>query len=133
MSTISIQSVSKRFPNGVKALSGINTEIQAGSFTVILGPSGAGKSTLLRMINGLETPSSGTVAIANNTVCRHMLRHIRASVGMVFQQFNLVNRLSVMTNVLTGRLAHRSWFGSLFICFANKTWTSRMTPWRGSA
>lgn len=117
MSTISIQSVSKRFPNGVEALSGINTEIQAGSFTVILGPSGAGKSTLLRMINGLETPSSGTVAIANNAVCRHKLRHIRASVGMVFQQFNLVNRLSVMTNVLTGRLAHRSWFGSLFYLF----------------
>jgi phosphonate transport system ATP-binding protein len=117
MSAISIQSVSKRFPNGVEALSGINTHIHAGSFTVILGPSGAGKSTLLRMINGLETPSSGTVRIAENAVSQHKLRQLRASVGMVFQQFNLVNRLSVLTNVLTGRLAHRSWLGSVFYLF----------------
>jgi phosphonate transport system ATP-binding protein len=120
MSSISISSVSKRFPNGVKALSGINTEIQPGSFTVILGPSGAGKSTLLRLMNGLETPSDGEVRIGTDMVCHRKLRHIRSNVAMVFQQFNLVNRLSVITNVLTGRLAHRSWLGSMFYLFRNE-------------
>ena len=61
MSAILIQSVSKRFPNGFEALRGIDTEIQTGSFTVILGPSGAGKSTLLRLMNGLETPTEKLV------------------------------------------------------------------------
>jgi phosphonate transport system ATP-binding protein len=117
MSSISITSVSKRFPNGVEALNGINTEIQPGSFTVVLGPSGAGKSTLLRMMNGLETPSSGNVRIGGDMVCQRKLRQIRCNVSMVFQQFNLVNRLSVVTNVLTGRLAHRSWLGSVFYLF----------------
>ena len=120
MSAISIQSVTKRFPNGFEALSGIDTEIQPGSFTVILGPSGAGKSTLLRLINGLETPTAGNVSVAGNVVCPHKLRQIRANVAMVFQQFNLVNRLSVMTNVLTGRLAYRSWLGSVFYLFRNE-------------
>lgn len=120
MSSISIRSVSKRFPNGFEALHDINTEIQAGSFTVILGPSGAGKSTLLRLLNGLETPSSGNVRIAGDVICQRKLRDIRSKVAMVFQQFNLVNRLSVITNVLTGRLAHRSWLGSVFYLFRNE-------------
>lgn len=117
MSTISIQSVTKRFPNGFEALKGIDTEIQSGSFTVVLGPSGAGKSTLLRLLNGLETPTAGAVRIGGEVVDVHRLRHIRAQVAMVFQQFNLVDRLSVVTNVLTGRLAHRSWVGSVFYLF----------------
>jgi phosphonate transport system ATP-binding protein len=117
MSTISIQSVTKRFPNGFEALKGIDAEIRSGSFTVVLGPSGAGKSTLLRLINGLETPTSGKVTIDGETVEERNLRAIRSRVAMVFQQFNLVGRLSVVTNVLTGRLAHRSWIGSVFYLF----------------
>lgn len=117
MSTISIESVTKRFPNGFEALKGISTEITAGSFTVILGPSGAGKSTLLRLLNGLETPSGGSVRIAGEKLEKATLRKLRSSVAMVFQQFNLVERLSVVTNVLTGRLAHRSWVGSVFYLF----------------
>ena len=117
MSTISIQSVSKRFPNGFEALKGIDAEIQSGSFTVVLGPSGAGKSTLLRLVNGLETTTTGEVRIGGDAVDGHKLRHIRSRVAMVFQQFNLVDRLSVVTNVLTGRLAHRSWVGSVFYLF----------------
>ncbi|MEJ2403645.1 MAG: phosphonate ABC transporter ATP-binding protein [Candidatus Thiodiazotropha sp.] len=120
MSVISIRSVSKRFPNGFEALTGIDTEIETGSFTVVLGPSGAGKSTLLRLMNGLETATSGEVAIAGETVKACNLRQIRSQVGMVFQQFNLVDRLSVITNVLTGRLGHRSWIGSLFYLFRQK-------------
>lgn len=117
MSAISIQSVTKRFPNGFEALGGIDTEIQSGSFTVVLGPSGAGKSTLLRLVNGLETPTTGAVRIGGEIVAARSLRHIRSRVAMVFQQFNLVDRLSVVTNVLTGRLAHRSWVGSVFYLF----------------
>ncbi|PKO69411.1 MAG: phosphonate ABC transporter ATP-binding protein [Betaproteobacteria bacterium HGW-Betaproteobacteria-17] len=120
MSTISIESVTKRFPNGFEALKGISTDIAAGSFTVILGPSGAGKSTLLRLLNGLETPSDGSVTIDGETLEKATLRKMRSSVAMVFQQFNLVERLSVVTNVLTGRLAHRSWVGSVFYLFRNE-------------
>ena len=120
MSDISIQAVTKRFPNGFEALKGINVEIKPGSFTVILGPSGAGKSTLLRLMNGLETPTSGSLRIGGEVVNGKQLRRIRSKVAMVFQQFNLVDRLSVVTNVLTGRLAHRSWVGSLFYLFRHE-------------
>ena len=120
MSDISIQAVTKRFPNGFEALKGIHVAIKPGSFTIILGPSGAGKSTLLRLMNGLETPTSGSVRIGGEVVNGKRLRRIRSKVAMVFQQFNLIDRLSVVTNVLTGRLAHRSWVGSVFYLFRNE-------------
>ena len=77
MSAISIQSVSKRFPNGCEALMGIDVEIQPGSFTVVLGPSGAGKSTLLRVMNGLEAPTGGSVRIGGVTLGKSNLRKLR--------------------------------------------------------
>jgi len=117
MSAISVQALTKRYPNGFLALKGVDAEIKTGSFTVVLGPSGAGKSTLLRLMNGLETPSTGSISIGGQTLDGKQLRSIRAKVAMVFQQFNLVDRLSVITNVLTGRLAHRSWVGSVFYLF----------------
>jgi len=120
MSNISIQSVSKRFPNGFEALKGVSADIAPGSFTIILGPSGAGKSTLLRLMTGLETPTGGSVCIAGEMLGKTNLRKVRSRVAMVFQQFNLVERLSVATNVLTGRLAHRSWAGSVFYLFRNE-------------
>ncbi|HET19598.1 MAG TPA: phosphonate ABC transporter ATP-binding protein, partial [Chromatiales bacterium] len=91
--------------------------IEPGRFTVILGPSGAGKSTLLRMMNGLETPTEGLVKVHDVPLIPRNLRRVRRKVGMVFQQFNLVGRLNVMTNVLTGRLAYRSWLGSMLHLF----------------
>lgn len=117
MTRLTFSQVEKRFGNGFQALKGISAEIDSGSFTVVLGPSGAGKSTLLRMVNGLETPSQGAIAFDGADVHRSNLRRVRGDVGMVFQQFNLVDRLSVMTNVLVGRLKHRSWLGSLFYLF----------------
>jgi phosphonate transport system ATP-binding protein len=117
MKTIRLHAVEKRFPNGCLALRGISLDIEPGTFTVILGPSGAGKSTLLRMFNGLEVPTRGQVEMGGRTLDRSSLRRLRGQVGMVFQQFNLVGRLSVMTNVLTGRLAYRSWLGSLLYLF----------------
>ncbi|HES76484.1 MAG TPA: phosphonate ABC transporter ATP-binding protein [bacterium] len=117
MSAIVMNNVVKTYPNGTAAVKGINLTIEPGSFTVILGPSGAGKSTLLRMMNGLETPTSGTVTVHNVPLTRNTLRKVRRGIGMVFQQFNLVGRLNVMTNVLTGRLAYRSWLGSMLHLF----------------
>lgn len=114
---VRMENVSKRFPNGVEALKGINLEIAPGEVTVVLGPSGAGKSTLLRLANGLETPSQGEVHVGDQLVSPACVREIRRHVGMVFQQFNLVPRLSVMANVLCGRLAYRNWLSTLFFAF----------------
>ncbi|MBW4475085.1 MAG: phosphonate ABC transporter ATP-binding protein [Stenomitos rutilans HA7619-LM2] len=120
MFLIQINQVSKRYENGFQALHATTLTINSGEFTVILGPSGAGKSTLLRMLNGLETPSNGEIWIGDRQLTAKSRRSIRAKVGMVFQQFNLVGRLNVMTNVLTGRLHHRSWWESLLYLFPKK-------------
>lgn len=120
MSAIVIDKVEKTYANGTRAVHGISLNIEPGQFTVILGPSGAGKSTLLRMLNGLETPSRGSVTINGTRLERKTLRQVRREVGMVFQQFNLVGRLNVMTNVLTGRLAYRSWLGSVLHLFRDE-------------
>jgi phosphonate transport system ATP-binding protein len=117
MTRLTFNQVEKRFGNGFQALKGVSAEIASGSFTVVLGPSGAGKSTLLRLVNGLETPTGGEIALDDAPVGGSNLRAVRGEVGMVFQHFNLVDRLSVMSNVLVGRLKHRSWLGSLFYLF----------------
>lgn len=117
MADIKLHGVHKRYRKGAHALKGIDLDIPPGQFLVILGPSGAGKSTLIRMLNGLETPSEGKVVIDNVEMTRKNLRSIRSKVGMVFQQFNLVDRLNVMTNVLSGRLGKRHWLPTSFFMF----------------
>jgi phosphonate transport system ATP-binding protein len=117
MARIELSQVSKQYPNGFLALHPCSLVVEAGEFIAVMGPSGAGKSTLIRTINGLEPVSDGQVRVGDQPLTRRSARAIRARVGMVFQQFNLVDRLSVMTNVLTGRLAHRSWLGSVFYLF----------------
>ncbi|MBI1396435.1 MAG: phosphonate ABC transporter ATP-binding protein [Betaproteobacteria bacterium] len=89
------------------ALRGVDLDVKAGEMCVVLGPSGAGKSTLLRCVNRLTEPTAGEVRIAGRPVPRasHALREVRRHVGMIFQDHNLVPRLSVLKNVLTGRLA----------------------------
>jgi len=114
---ISINRLDKIYDNGFQALHHLNLDIEAGSFTVILGASGAGKSTLLRTINGLEVATAGTVHVGKLQLNKTNLKAVRESVAMVFQQFNLVNRLNVMTNVLTGRLAKRNFLLSLLYLF----------------
>ena len=113
MAMIELSQVCKRYDNGHEALKDISVKIEAGSFVVILGPSGAGKSTLLRTLNGLESIQGGQILFEGVDVKPANLRQVRSGVAMVFQHFNLVGRLSVLTNVLTGRLAQRSWLGSL--------------------
>jgi len=117
MAAVELRGLSKRYPNGLLALAPLDLDIEAGSFVAVIGSSGAGKSTLIRLINGLESATSGSVTVDGIPLRAGTLRRIRSRVGMVFQQFNLVGRLSVVTNVLTGRLAQRSTLGSLFHVF----------------
>ena len=103
---IELRGAGKRYPGGLQALEPLDLTVEEGSFTVVMGASGAGKSTLIRLVNGLETATTGQVLVHGETLGPDTLRAVRARTGMVFQQFQLVERLSVMTNVLTGRLAH---------------------------
>ena len=112
MASISIQGLSKTFPNGTKALDGINLEIGRSEMVALIGASGSGKSTLIRHIAGLVTADSSSVSdvkidgqsIQSGGQIASEVRQLRRNIGVIFQQFNLVNRMSVLTNVLTGRL-----------------------------
>ena len=112
-----IKGLAKRYPTGDLALKGIDFDVPDGQVMALIGPSGAGKSTVIRCINRLVEPTAGTVAL-NDTVItglgRGELRRARRRMGMIFQEYALVERLTVMENVLTGRLGYvgfwRSWF-----------------------
>jgi len=120
---VSIVNICKTYPRGdLVALTDVNFHVQRGEFIVILGPSGAGKSTLLRCINRLVLPSTGQIYVNGREMndARRDLRRARREIGMVFQQFNLVPRLSVLMNVLSGRLSYRSTWRSLFYSFTRE-------------
>ena len=105
---IRLEDVSVTYPGGVEALRGIDLTIGDGEFVVIVGLSGAGKSTLLRVLNGLVPATSGSVVVDGTEVVgasAATLRQVRSRIGMIFQTFNLVNRTSVLNNVLMGRLS----------------------------
>jgi phosphonate transport system ATP-binding protein len=113
---LSIAGLTKTYPNGTRALSGIDLECERGEFVVLIGLSGSGKSTLLRCINRLVEPTSGTITFDGLDVTAAQgaaLRRIRRRIGMIFQQFNLVRRNSVFANVLAGRLGYRSLWRTL--------------------
>jgi phosphonate transport system ATP-binding protein len=103
---IEIRGLCKRYGN-YEALRSVNLSFAPGEFVVILGPSGAGKSTLLRCINRLTAPSEGEIVINGAAFASNArdLRLLRRKVAMIFQQHNLVKRLSVLKNVLVGRMA----------------------------
>lgn len=97
------------YGGGVHALKDLDLEIADGEFVVVVGLSGAGKSTLIRAVNGLVPLTSGSLNVNGSevtTLTRRGVRDLRADIGMIFQSFNLVNRTSVLNNVLMGRL-HR--------------------------
>ena len=105
---IKFENVSVTYPGGVEALKDLNLKINEGDFLIIVGLSGAGKSTLLRTINNLVKPSNGVVFLDNKDITnanKKQLKQIRSQIGMIFQTFNLVNRSTVLKNVLTGRLS----------------------------
>jgi phosphonate transport system ATP-binding protein len=98
-----------RLPPATLALDGIDLTVGRGEFVVVIGPSGAGKTTFLRAINRLVEPIDGTVCVAGRAVTGAgpaELRDVRRHIGTIFQQFNLVRRASVLTNVLAGRLGY---------------------------
>ena len=119
MHTLHLRNLSKRFGN-TNAVDGVSLSVPSGSFVGIIGRSGAGKSTLLRMISRLNEPSAGTIEFEGAVVTDLQgqdLRQWRRNCAMVFQQFNLIGRLDVLTNVLMGRLT------------SVPTWRSLLTLW----
>lgn len=99
--------VSKTYPNGTRALKQVSFSVEKGAFVAVIGLSGSGKSTMLRCVNRLHEPSSGIVRFDGRditTIGDRELAQVRMQIGMIFQQFNLVKRRDVLTNVLSGRL-----------------------------
>ena len=115
---LEINNLTKTFENGTPALKGVNLKINKGEFVSILGRSGSGKTTLLRSINGLETASSGEIYLDNKRVNLETINEVQNKTGMIFQEFNLVNNLSAINNVLTGLLSSSNKFLSLFYLFS---------------
>jgi phosphonate transport system ATP-binding protein len=113
---LTIRRLSKAYVPGKPVLRDIDVEIAARGITAIIGPSGTGKSTLIRCINRLVEPTAGEILFGGRDLARLSgvsLRHARRQIGMVFQEYNLVERLTVMENLLCGRLGYvtpwRAW------------------------
>ena len=108
---LSLRNLVKVYPSGTRAIDDVSLDIHRGEFVVLIGLSGSGKSSLLRCINRLIEPTAGQVIFDGIDVTRARgadLRRLRRRIGMIFQQFNLVRRASVISNTLAGRLGFRS-------------------------
>jgi phosphonate transport system ATP-binding protein len=106
---LKVVNLTKVYPNGTQALKNVSFEVNDGEFLAVIGLSGSGKSTLLRCINRLIEPTSGKIFWDDQDITAAPaaeIRKIRRQIGMVFQQFNLVKRSSVLSNVLSGRLGY---------------------------
>ncbi|WP_175640474.1 phosphonate ABC transporter ATP-binding protein [Metabacillus schmidteae] len=111
MPLLTLNQLSKQYGQDTKALSNVNFSVDEGEFVSVIGPSGAGKSTLLRCINRMVDASDGEIVFDNVDLLplsKSKMRKARTKMGMIFQHYNLVNRLSVIENVLHGRLGHKS-------------------------
>ena len=122
MSTVlRIEGLKKVYPNGTEALRGLSFQVQRGEIVAIIGASGSGKSTLLRCLNRLVSATSGEIFIDNQEISSlrgQELRSVRKNVGMIFQHYNLVQRLSVLQNVLHGRLGAMSTFAGVLSLYS---------------
>jgi phosphonate transport system ATP-binding protein len=110
---LSITDLVKVYPSGEQALGGVNLQVDQPQVVAVIGSSGAGKSTLIRCINRLVEPTSGRVLLKDTDVTalsRRALRRARRRMGMIFQEYNLVERLTVMENLLSGRLGYVSFW-----------------------
>ena len=108
---LSIKRLCKSYVTGKPVLIDVDLNVDARGITAIIGPSGTGKSTLLRCINRLVEPTSGDIVFEGQNIprlSRRTLRQVRRHIGMVFQEYNLVERLTVMENLLSGRLGYVS-------------------------
>ena len=115
---LEINNLRKNFNNQTQALKGVSLKIKKGEFISILGPSGSGKTTLLRSLNGLESIDSGEIFFDNTKISKESLSEVRKKTGMIFQEYNLINNISVINNVLTGLLNSSSKFLSMFYLFS---------------
>lgn len=124
MALLEVSDLRARYSSsGPEILKGISFQVEENDFFAIIGPSGAGKSTLIRCINRLLEPTSGTIRLRDTDVLKlgsRELRRLRCHIGMIFQEFNLINRLSVIDNVLTGRLGYVGALRSVFRVFNSK-------------
>jgi phosphonate transport system ATP-binding protein len=119
---LKVENLRKVYPNGTVALKNVSFEVAEGEFLAVIGLSGSGKSTLLRCINRLIEPTSGKIiwnGVDVTAASGNQIRMIRRQIGMIFQQFNLVKRSTVITNVLSGRLGYVSTFPSLLQAFSS--------------
>ncbi|MEF8975957.1 MAG: phosphonate ABC transporter ATP-binding protein [Halapricum sp.] len=108
---LSVTDLEKTYPSGERALRGVSLEVGGNEMVAVIGPSGAGKSTFIRCINRLTEPTGGSVELDGvevTSLSGDDLRNTRRDMGMIFQEFNLVERLTVMENVLSGRLGYVS-------------------------
>lgn len=106
---LKLSGLGKRYPTGDRALTNIELTLPKGQVMALIGPSGAGKSTLIRCVNRLVEPTEGSVMLEDTELTRlsgQKLRHARRSMGMIFQEYALVDRLTVMENVLSGQLGY---------------------------
>ncbi|WP_314393307.1 phosphonate ABC transporter ATP-binding protein [Leptotrichia shahii] len=113
---LSIKNISKEYNNGITALKNVSFDVEKGEFISIIGPSGSGKSTLLRSINKMIDISQGSILFENKNIENLKKREIelvRREIGMIFQNYNLVERLTVIENVLHGRLGYKSIFAGI--------------------
>src|SRR5512135_3801575 len=118
---LKVEHLYKTYPNGTQALKDVSFQVDEGEFLAVIGLSGSGKSTLLRCINRLIEPTSGKIYWNDQDITAASsaeMRKIRRQIGMIFQQFNLVKRSSVSTNVLTGRLGYVNTFTSALHLFS---------------
>jgi phosphonate transport system ATP-binding protein len=116
MALLKVKKLTK-FYKDVKALSDVDFTLKKGEFTAVIGPSGSGKTTLIRCINKLIEPSDGSIIFNNEDIVGlkgSRLRHTRAKIGMIFQHYNLVERLTVIENVLHGRMGYKSNIAGVF-------------------
>jgi phosphonate transport system ATP-binding protein len=119
---LEVKNLHKIYKSGTHALKGVSFSVKDGEFLVVIGLSGSGKSTLLRCINRLIEPTSGKVIFLGKDITHikgEQLRKVKSQIGMVFQQFNLIKRRSVLTNVITGKLGSLSTFNSIIEKFNN--------------
>ena len=113
---LELSQLSKQYPTGDRALQGVSLTIPDGQVVAIIGPSGAGKSTLIRCVNRLVEPTSGSIRLDDVEITQlkaAALRRARRKMGMIFQEYALVERLSVMENVLSGQLGYVNFWQSL--------------------
>jgi len=118
-----LEGLSKVYGTGDRALTDVSLTVESGQVIGLIGPSGAGKSTLIRCINRLVEPSSGKVLLGDTDITklsRGDLRQARRRIGMIFQEYALVERLTVMENVLSGRLGYVGFWRSFFRRFPAK-------------